>query len=165
MNLQKSGVWPLITILAIVGAVISTSYAQTVLYSKNVNGTITIVLPNSSNSTNTNSATYYELGVYADPDCTKELTAIDLGELNPGVEAAYPIYVKNLGNTNVTVRIDFNVYDPDTGINPFYNTGYVCEDGILEPGEVECFVLLFEISENVEAGQYTFTVYVKIVGS
>ena len=95
------------------------------------------------------------LGVYSDPECTHEITSIDLGSAHRGgwTEQLY-IYVKNLGNTTVTL----DAYsDLDITIG---NVHFGFDKKTLTPGEVCPMFISCLVNENATAGTYSFNIYI-----
>lgn len=45
------------------------------------------------------------LGVYSDSACTQSLASLDWGTISPGGSVSRTVYVKNLGNTEVTLSL------------------------------------------------------------
>lgn len=52
------------------------------------------------------------VGVYTDSACTQQATAIDWGNLEPGENKTVTLYIKNTGNSPVTLGMTTNTWSP-----------------------------------------------------
>jgi hypothetical protein len=52
------------------------------------------------------------VGVYSDSDCTLNCTSLNVGSLNPGDTATQTVYIKNTGNTPVTLSMAASSWNP-----------------------------------------------------
>lgn len=139
-------------IIALLLASIASSVTAAVVYTLTKPATITIISNANANST-------YMLGVYSNSNCTQEITTIDLGEclVGSGITDNIWVYVKNLGDTTVSVslRNDLN-----------YTIGYFTYDyfnNVIAPGESTGFHMQFYANENATAGTYSFNIYIDAV--
>lgn len=98
------------------------------------------------------------LGVYSDPECTQEITSIDLGSAHRGEwTKQIHIYVKNLGDT--TVSLDAHS-DLDLTIGNVY---FGFNKKTLAPSEVCPISISCLVNENANAGKYSFNIYINTV--
>ena len=98
------------------------------------------------------------LGVYGDPECTQEITSIDLGSAHKGEwTEQLCIYVKNLGDT--TVSLDAHS-DLDLTIGTVY---FGFNKKTLAPSEVCPISISCLVNENATAGTYSFNIYIDAI--
>src|SRR4030067_1818018 len=57
-------------------------------------------------------------GVYSDSACTQTLTSIDWGTISPGTTVTRTIYVKNTGNSQITLSMTTNGWSPTSANGP-----------------------------------------------
>ena len=62
--------------------------------------------------------TSVNVGVYADSGCTQNLTSINWGTLSPNSSATRTIYVKNTGNTPITLSMTKTNWNPANAEGP-----------------------------------------------
>jgi len=53
-----------------------------------------------------------KIGIYSDKNCTRILTEINWGTLNPGSTARYPAYIRNEGDVPVSLAMSTNNWNP-----------------------------------------------------
>jgi len=53
-----------------------------------------------------------KIGVYSDKNCTRILTEINWGTLNPGLTAKYLAYIRNEGDVPVSLALSTNNWNP-----------------------------------------------------
>ena len=64
--------------------------------------------------TNGGSITAVGVGVYSDSGCTKPLSTVSWGTLNPGSVATYTMYVENTGNVPETLNMTVTGWSPSS---------------------------------------------------
>ena len=91
------------------------------------------------------------VAVYADAGCTQNLTLIDWGIVNPG--SAYPrtFYVKNTGNTNITVTMTLSNWVP-TNANTYLSCTWDSENATLTAGAVKTCVVNLSVGSSAPKG-------------
>ena len=98
------------------------------------------------------------LGIYSNPECTQEITSIDLGSAHKGEwTEQLCIYVKNLGDT--TVSLDAHS-DLDITIGTVY---FGFNKKTLAPSEVCPISISCLVNENATAGTYSFNIYIDAI--
>jgi len=98
------------------------------------------------------------LGIYGDPECTQEITSIDLGSAHRGewTKQLY-IYGKNLGDTTVSL----DAYsDLDVTIGNVY---FSFNKKTIAPNEVCLISISCLVNKNATAGIYSFNIYIDAV--
>jgi hypothetical protein len=107
--------------------------------------------------------TTINVGVYSDNACTQTLTSIDWGTISPGTTVTRTIYVKNTGNTQVTLSMTTNSWSPASANGPLTLT-WNREGTALNPGISTAATLTLTVSSSV-SGITTFSVNIVITGS
>lgn len=81
-----------------------------------------VVLSAFTNRTVTNSGSIKALGVevYSDQSCTNAVSSIDWGMLDPGADKTITLYIKNTGNSPVTLTMITSNWNPSNA--PTYIT-------------------------------------------
>ena len=103
------------------------------------------------------------VGVYSDDGCLANLTYIDLGSVYPGDSVSRIVYVKNIGNTPITLTM------ATSGWNPQIAEGQLAvswnrELASLNPAESVSAILTLAVSSSVH-DVASFSVNVVITGS
>ena len=70
-----------------------------------------LLAPNQSD-TSTGTIQTNNLEIYTNPDCTKNCTTLNFGELKPGQVTNQTIYLKNTENTSITLSMNANEWNP-----------------------------------------------------
>jgi hypothetical protein len=148
MSLQKLSKGALIAIIA-TGIVLTVTTAG--LLSMNQ------VVPSSGNVIAVN------VGVYSDSDCTQNLTSIDWGTIAPGNSVTRTIYVKNTGNTQLTLSMTTTNWNPASADGPITIT-WNREGTTLDAGQVTTATLTLNVSEDIN-GITNFSVDIVITGT
>ncbi len=103
------------------------------------------------------------LGVYSDSGCSQPLTSIDWGTISPGGTVTRTIYVKNIGNTQVTLSMTKANWNPTTANGPVTIT-WNREATVLAANQVSTATLTLSVASSVN-GISTFSVNVAISGT
>ena len=103
------------------------------------------------------------VGVFADSECIQNLTAISWGSVYPGESVTRIAYVKNIGNTPITLNMTTTGWNPP-GANGPISIIWDKEGIILSPGQVVTAVLMLSTSPNI-SGIADFSVNIIITGS
>ena len=75
------------------------------------------------------------IGVYADAGCTQNLTSISWGGVAPGDSVVRTCYVKNTGNTQISLTMSTSGWTPP-GINSQVSVTWDREGAAVAPGQV-----------------------------
>ncbi len=102
------------------------------------------------------------IGVYSDAACTQNLTSITWGNIWPGNSSTRTCYIKNTGNSQITLTITTQDWNP-TGINSNISLSCDREGAVIGPGQVVFTTLTLSVLPN--AAGTTFTFNIKVTGS
>jgi hypothetical protein len=103
------------------------------------------------------------LGIYSDSACTQALTSIDWGTISPGGSVSKTIYVKNVGNTQVTLSMSKTNWNPSTANGPITIT-WNRENTVLTVNQVSTATLTLSVLSTA-SGISTFSVDIVISGT
>src|SRR3990170_3259436 len=107
--------------------------------------------------------TTVNVGVYSDSACTQTLTSVDWGTISPGTTVTRTIYVKNTGNTQITLSMTTNSWSPTSANGPLTLT-WNREGTTLSAGISTAATLTLSISSSI-SGITTFSVNIVITGT
>ena len=102
------------------------------------------------------------LGLYSDSACTQSLASIDWGTISLGGSVSRTVYVKNLGNTQVTLSMAKTNWNPATANGPITLT-WNRESTVLAASQVLTATLTLTVSSTA-SGITTFSVDVVVSG-
>ena len=103
------------------------------------------------------------VGVYSDSACTQNLTSINWGTIVPGNSVTRTIYVKNTGNTQITLSMTKTNWNPATADGPITLT-WNRESATLNADQVTTATLTLSVSESI-SGITNFSVDIVITGT
>ncbi|MBT0159172.1 hypothetical protein G4O51_04225 [Candidatus Bathyarchaeota archaeon A05DMB-2] len=103
------------------------------------------------------------MGVYQNSDCTQSLTLIDWGTISPGGSVTKTIYVKNTGNTAITLSMTKSGWNPTSANGPITIT-WNRESMNLNPGASTAATLTLNVSSSI-SGITSFSVNIIIAGT
>lgn len=89
------------------------------------------------------------IGVYWDPQCTNTTSSLDWGPLEPGSSQDFTLYLKNEGNSALTLSMvteNWNPVDAPDYITVTWNR----EGQQINPNETIGSVITLAVSENVQ---------------
>ena len=107
--------------------------------------------------------TTINVGVYSNSACTQTLTSIDWGTISPGNTTTKTIYVKNTGNTQITLSMTTNGWSPTSANGPLTLT-WNQEGTTLSAGLSTAATLTLSVSSSI-SGITTFSVNIVITGT
>lgn len=119
--------------------------------------------PPSSPSASPSPPPTVSLGVYSDSACTQNLTSIDWGTLSPGGSVTRTIYVKNTGNTQITLSMTPANWNPASANGPITLT-WNREGTTLSAGQSTSATLTLSVSSSI-SGITSFSVNIVISGT
>lgn len=103
------------------------------------------------------------LGVYSDSACTQSLASVDWGTVSPGGSVSRTVYVKNLGNSQVTLSLSATNWNPSAANGPV-GVGWNRQGAALAAGYAISAMLTLSVSSD--AGGFTsFSVDAVITGT
>ena len=103
------------------------------------------------------------VGVFADPTCTQNLTAISWGSVYPGESVSRVVYVKNTGNVPITLSMTTAGWNPAAANGPI-SIAWDREGVSLTSGQVVVATITLLMSPSI-SGITDFSVTIVITGS
>ena len=86
------------------------------------------------------------VGVYCDIDCTSTVTEIDWGLLEPGGTANVTVYLKNEGNTPLTLSLNTEEWDPSNA-SDYITLQWGYHGETVNPGQVREVALILSMED------------------
>jgi hypothetical protein len=100
------------------------------------------------------------VGVYEDAECTTEVSSIAWGDLEPGGSNNVTVYVKNLGDTTVTLSLGTQNWSPSEAQN-YLSIDWDYEDTALDPDAVIPVQLILSVSSEItDIDTFTFEIII-----
>jgi len=99
------------------------------------------------------------VGVYADSGCTQNLTSISWGSVDPGGSAVRTAYVKNTGNTEVSLSMAASGWSP-AEISSQISVTWDREGIALAPGQVVLASFTLSVLPGTAGTTFSFTAVV-----
>jgi len=137
--------------IAIVGLILTVTTAGVLSVSQTVSSSGTV------------NVTTVNVGVYSDQACTQTLTTIDWGAIAPGDSVTRTIYVKNTGNTQISLSMTKANWSPTSANGPVTLT-WNRETTTLSAGQSTSAALVLSVSSSI-SGITTFGVNIVITGT
>ena len=103
------------------------------------------------------------VGVFSDAACTLNLTSIDWGSVYPGGAVPQTIYVKNTGNSPMTLSMTTTSWNPAIAAGQI-NVAWDKENVVLNAGQSTSATLTLSVSQNV-SGVTSFSMNIIVAGS
>ncbi|MEM3665940.1 MAG: hypothetical protein QW222_02520 [Candidatus Bathyarchaeia archaeon] len=103
------------------------------------------------------------LGVYSDSACTQKLTTLSWGTLEPGETKTQKVYIKNEGNTQITLNMTTGNWNPATA-SSYITVSWTGEGNKLAAGASTSADITLKVSSSV-TGFTNFTFDITISGS
>ncbi len=98
---------------------------------------------------NTGTVKAVGVGVYEDVGCSKNVTSIDWGIIEPGAVVNFLVYVRNEGNTRIKLNITTLNWDPPQAAQ-YISLSWNRENHILEPMSKVQANLTLSVASNIE---------------
>lgn len=121
------------------------------------------VLTVSQSLSSSGTVTAVNVGVYSNAECTQTLTSINWGTISPGGSVAQTIYVKNTGNTQITLSMSTTNWNPPEANGPLTIT-WNKQGTTLAVGQSTAATLTLTASPST-SGITTFSVNIVITGT
>lgn len=125
--------------------------------------TTTGLLSISKTLDSTGTVTAVNVGVYSDSGCTTPKTSIDWGTISPGNTITSTVYVKNTGNTPITLSMTKANWIPPGANGPITVT-WNREDTTLSVGQSVAATLTLTVSSGI-SGITGFSVDIVVTGT
>ena len=103
------------------------------------------------------------VGIYSDYACSRLLQSIDWGTIVPGETVERTVYVKNTGNSPLTLNMTTNNWNPTAANGPLALT-WDKEGTTLYASETTVATLMLAVAQDI-SGITTFSVAIVISGS
>jgi hypothetical protein len=103
------------------------------------------------------------VGVYWDLQCKNQTSTLDFGLLEPGSSKNFTLYLKNKGNTLLTLNMTSEEWNP-TNATEYLTLTWNREGQQLNVGEVIDFMIMLSVSSNV-TGIDSFSMDIVISGT
>ena len=100
---------------------------------------------------------------YWDSDCTSEVSLVDWGMIEPGDSKNVTIYLKNEGNTTITLSLDTKNWDPPEA-SSYISLDWSYTGEQIDPDDVIQVVLTLTLSPDI-SGITSFSFTIAISGS
>ncbi len=114
-------------------------------------------------STGTVDITAVNVGVYSDAGCTLSLTSISWGTISPGNSVTQTIYVKNTGNTPITLSMTTSNWNPVAANGPI-SISWNRQSQVLSAGSSIAATVTLTVSSSI-SGVTDFSVNIVITGT
>jgi hypothetical protein len=103
------------------------------------------------------------VGLYSDSQCSQKLTSVDWGTLSPGETLTKTIYIKNICNSPLTLRMTKTNWDPPEADGPISIT-WNKEGTTIYSGQTQQAVITLSVSSTIN-NITSFDVQVVITGT
>ena len=147
--------------IVVVGLVLAVTTAGLLSVSQTVPSTGTVTVPTPTPTPTP--ITTVDVGVYSDSACNLPLTSIDWGTISPGGSVTRTIYVKNTGNTQITLSMTKTNWNPPNA-DGLITITWDKESTILTTNAVATATLTLSVSPSI-SGITTFSVNIVITGT
>ncbi len=102
------------------------------------------------------------IGVYSDSACTQNLTSINWGSIWPGNSSTRTCYVKNTGNTQITLTVTTENWNPSS-VQSIISLTCDREGAIIGAGQVVQTTLTLYVLPNSPSTYFNFNI--RLTGS
>ncbi|MFX0080047.1 MAG: hypothetical protein ACFE8O_12495 [Candidatus Hermodarchaeota archaeon] len=103
------------------------------------------------------------LGVYWDPQCTDATSSLEFGQLEPGSSKNFALYIRNEGNTLLTLNIVSENWDPANAAD-YMTLTWNREGQQIDPDEIMGCTITLSVSPNIQ-GISSFSLDIIISGT
>jgi hypothetical protein len=121
------------------------------------------LLQSNRSFSNNGTITTVNVGAYQDSGCTQVLSTIDWGNVVPGSSSSRTIYVKNTGNTQISLNMTLNTWNPSNAAS-YMNLTWNQENTVLNVGNNVAALLVLSVSASV-TGITSFSFNATITGT
>jgi hypothetical protein len=121
------------------------------------------LLQSNRSFSNNGTITTVNVGAYQDSGCTQVLSTIDWGNVVPGSSSSRTIYVKNTGNTQISLNMTLNTWNPSNAAS-YINLTWNQENTVLNVGNNVAALLVLSVSASV-TGITSFSFNATITGT
>lgn len=103
------------------------------------------------------------LGIYSDSACTQRITSINWGNILPSSSVTRTVYIKNTGNTALTLRMATTSWSPTAANGPI-TLSWNRENTVLNANQVTTATLTLRAQSSI-SGITTFSMSIVISGN
>jgi len=104
------------------------------------------------------------VGVYWDESCSKPVTSIDWGMVEPGSQKNQSVYIRNEGNADITLSLNTENWNPASASN-YITLTWDYDNRTLAPNQVIAVTLTLSVLSNItEVESFTFTIVITAEG-
>ena len=103
------------------------------------------------------------IGIYSDSQCYTQLSSVSWGTLQPGESQTATCYIKNEGNTPITLSLQASNWSPASAAN-YLALNWNYNNQQISPDQVVQVTLTLSVASNIQ-GITTFGFDITIVGS
>jgi len=104
-----------------------------------------------------------DIGIYADSGCTTPLTGLPWGTLQPGGSQTYDVYIKNEGDTPLTLSLYVDNWNPTTAEN-YLDLSWDYNEASIAVGATIHVTFTLSVDSGI-TGITTFSFDVTIIGT
>jgi hypothetical protein len=143
---------------------LATATLMLVLYTLILSVVAQVVLPLMRDRTisNVGSVKAIGVGVYWDQNCTSAVSAIDWGILEPGSTKNVTVYIKNEGNTAISLSMTTSNWNPSNATS-YLSLNWDYDGQTLAPESIAEVTLVLTVSANI-TGITNFSFDIVITG-
>jgi len=106
-----------------------------------------------------------KVGVYSDKECKNNLTSIDWGLLGPGSTSTKIVWIKNIGNTKITLNMTTDSWKP-TNAGNYMKLNWNCTGQVLNVNQIISAALTLDVLETIKETEITeFSFDIVIIGT
>jgi hypothetical protein len=136
-----------------------------VLYTLTLSVVAQVVLPWMRDRTisNVGSVKAIGVGVYWDQNCTSAVSAIDWGILEPGSTKNVTLYIKNEGNTAISLSMTTSNWNPSNAFD-YISLNWNYNGRVIKMSQVLQIMLTLSVSASIK-GITSFSFDIIIIGS
>jgi hypothetical protein len=121
------------------------------------------LLQGSKSISNSGTIKAINVGVYSDSGCTQALSSLTWGMMDPNSSSVKVMYVKNEGNTAMTLNMTTNTWSPSNAAN-YITVTWNREDAVVNPGSSVQANVTLSVSPSI-TGITSFTFTMVIAGT
>ena len=104
------------------------------------------------------------LGLYWNPECTNATSSLPFGLLEPGSSKSFTLYLRNEGNSALTLNMTSENWNPANAAD-YMTLTWNREGQQINPDEVIDCVITLSVSENIQGIISSFSVDIIISGT
>jgi len=129
-----------------------------------VSSTIEAVKTKSMRITAAGSIVAVGVGVYWESSCTNVVSTIDWGPIEPGSSNSVVVYLKNRGNSDVTLSLETTNWNP-SGASSYISLSWDYGGQVIKPGQVVPATLMLRVSSSISGiTSFSFDIIITVSG-